>query len=167
MNVQVVTAGFVVFAGQRVRCALGRGGLKTHKTEGDGATPVGTFALERVFYRADRLINPPQTGLQAIPITPDMGWCDDSNHIDYNQLITLPHPARHECLWRDDGVYDVVVEVLYNTEPIVAGRGSAIFMHVAKPDYTSTEGCIALNMQDLLVLLSLCNKGDLITIGGS
>jgi L,D-peptidoglycan transpeptidase YkuD (ErfK/YbiS/YcfS/YnhG family) len=167
MNVQVESTGFVVFADHRLRCALGRGGLKIHKVEGDGATPVGTFALGRVFYRADRLNHPPQTGLQTIPITPDMGWCDDSNHIDYNQLITLPHPAHHECLWRDDGVYDAVVEILYNTNPIVAGRGSAIFMHVAKPDYTPTEGCIALNIQDLLVLLSLCNNGDLITIGGS
>lgn len=167
MHVQVVTTGFVVFADHQLRCALGRGGLKIHKMEGDGATPVGTFALGRVFYRADRLKHPPQTGLQTIPITPDMGWCDDPNHADYNQLIALPHPARHERLWRDDGVYDVVVEVLYNTDPIVAGRGSAIFIHVAKPDYTPTEGCIALNMHELLVLLSLCNKGDLITIGGS
>ncbi|OEJ64115.1 L,D-transpeptidase family protein [Magnetovibrio blakemorei] len=165
MNVQVVTDGFVIFADHRLRCAWGRGGFKIHKLEGDGATPVGAFALGRVFYRADRLTPPPQTGLQTIPITPHMGWCDDPNHTDYNQLITLPHPARHECLWRDDEVYDVIVDVLYNTDPIIAGRGSAIFIHVAKPDYSPTEGCIALNLQGLMILLSKCNKGDLITIG--
>lgn len=164
MKVEVNSAGFVVFAHHRLRCALGRSGLKTHKTEGDGATPVGTFPLGRVFYRADRLKHPPQTGLELIPITPHMGWCDDPNHSDYNQLITLPHQARHECLWRNDSVYDIVVDVLYNATPIEPGRGSAIFIHVAKPDYTPTEGCIALNLQDLLILLSMCNKGDLITL---
>lgn len=164
MMIEVDSAGFVLFAQKRLRCALGRGGLQSPKIEGDGATPMGSFALGRVFYRADRLTPPPQTGLDLIPISPDMGWCDDPDHGDYNQLITLPHPARHECLWREDRIYDVVVEVLYNTDPIVAGRGSAIFIHVAKPDYTPTEGCIALNLQDLLILLSSCNKGDLITI---
>ncbi len=160
MRVHVESNGFVAFTDQRLRCALGRCGLRADKTEGDGATPMGIYALGRVFYRPDRLKHPLQTGLRTIPITQNMGWCDDLGHGDYNQLISLPHPAHHERLWRDDGVYDVVVEVLYNTKPITAGRGSAIFIHVAKPDYTPTEGCIALNLNDLLTLLSFCNEHD-------
>jgi len=156
--------GFIVFSGIRMRCALGRGGLSTHKREGDGATPVGEFKLGRVFYRPDRRAHPPTTGLQSQEITPNMGWCDDPSHTDYNRLITLPHPAHHEILWRDDQVYDLIVEILYNSENIKAGYGSAIFMHVAKPDYTPTEGCIALKYDDLSALLRMCNDGDVLVI---
>ena len=156
--------GFIVFSGIRMRCALGRGGLSTHKREGDGATPVGEFKLGRVFYRPDRRAHPPTTGLQSQEITPNMGWCDDPSHTDYNRLITLPHSAHHEILWRDDQVYDLIVEILYNSENIKAGYGSAIFMHVAKPDYTPTEGCIALKYDDLSALLRTCNDGDVLVI---
>jgi len=93
-----------------------------------------------------------------------MGWCDDPSHADYNRLITLPHPAHHETLWRDDQVYDLIVEILYNSEHIEAGHGSAIFMHVAKPGYTPTEGCIALKYDDLFALLRMCNDGDVVII---
>lgn len=165
MSFTVDPAGFVIGTTHRWRCALGRGAIVHAKTEGDGATPAGTWALGRVFYRPDRMAAP-QTGLQTIPLKPHWGWCDDPTHPDYNRLITLPHPARHEILWREDAVYDVVVELLYNTDPVVPNRGSAIFMHVAKPDYTPTEGCIALALNDLLELLQLCNEGDAITVPG-
>lgn len=164
MRILIDPDGFVVFAKQRLRCALGKGGIQSHKCEGDGATPVGEFALGRVFYRADRLTTAPQTDLRTKIITPDMGWCDQSGHADYNQLITLPHPAHHENLWREDHLYDVVVEILYNVEPIKEGHGSAIFMHVAKPKYASTEGCIALKIEDLCTLLRQCTKSSIISI---
>jgi len=164
MKIVVEPTGFIDFKGLKLRCTLGRGGLSAHKCEGDGATPIGAFKLGRVFYRPDRCADIPITGLKIQAMTPNMGWCDDPTHPDYNQLIALPHPARHETLWREDHVYDVVVEILYNTEPIISGRGSAIFMHVAKPDYTQTEGCIALKYDDLIYLLRMCNDDDEVVI---
>lgn len=165
MRIDVDPHGFVLCQGQKWRCALGRGGVRPEKVEGDGVTPAGTWALGRVFYRADRL-EPPATALKTVAMEPTHGWCDDPAHADYNRLITLPHPARHEELWREATVYDVVVEVLYNTNPVQPGLGSAIFMHVAKPGYTPTEGCIALEIQDLLDLLQLCNEDAEVHIPG-
>ncbi|WP_299444196.1 L,D-transpeptidase family protein [uncultured Rhodospira sp.] len=150
--------------GQRaLPCALGRGGLTTDKREGDGATPVGQWPLRRLFWRPDRLDTPPavgQSGLLVTPIDPAMGWCDDPDHADYNRLVALPHPARHETLWRDDGLYDVVVVLGYNDAPPQPRRGSAIFLHCARPDpaaphgLSPTAGCIALPRPDLLAVLA-------------
>ena len=163
MQIWIEPDGYVRAGTHRWRCALGRGGLKAAKREGDGATPAGVYALGRVFYRADRL-GEPRTGLPVVSLAPAMGWCDDPQHADYNQLITLPHPAHHEKMWRAEAIYDVVVEIHYNMDPIVPGLGSAIFLHIAKPQYTPTEGCIALEIKDLLELLSLCNEGDAVSI---
>jgi L,D-peptidoglycan transpeptidase YkuD (ErfK/YbiS/YcfS/YnhG family) len=157
MQIFVDPAGWVKAKGQKWRCALGRSGVRVDKVEGDGATPAGIWRLGRVFYRPDRL-SAPATGLAVLALEPHWAWCDDASHADYNHLIFLPHPGRHEALWREDGLYDVVVEIHYNTDPVQQGRGSAIFMHVAKPNYGPTEGCIALNLSDLLDLLRLCNK---------
>ncbi len=166
MRIWIEPDGYVRAGPHRWRCALGRGGIGTAKREGDGATPAGVYALGRVFYRADRL-SKPRTGLPVVSLAPTMGWCDDSAHTDYNRLIALPHPAHHEKMWRAESVYDVVVEVRYNTDPVVSGLGSAIFLHIAKPGYTPTEGCIALKIKDLLELLSLCNEGDVVNIPAS
>ena len=134
-------------------CALGRGGVTAQKREGDGATPQGCFPLRRVLYRADRLPRP-RTVLETAAIAPADGWCDDPEHADYNRQVRLPHPGRHETLWREDGLYDVVVILGYNDDPVVKGRGSAIFLHVARPDLAPTEGCVALLLPDLLDLLA-------------
>lgn len=134
-------------------CALGRGGVRTDKREGDGATPLGTFPLRRLWYRADRLEAPSMPGLPTRVIRREDGWCDDPASAEYNRPVTLPHAARHERLWRDDALYDLVVELGYNDDPIVPGAGSAIFLHVARPDYGPTEGCIAVARGDLLQLL--------------
>lgn len=137
-----------------VPCALGRAGVRADKREGDGATPAGTFALRRLWYRADRLDAPAIRGLAVRPIGRDDGWCDDPQSAEYNRPVSLPHPARHERLWRDDALYDLMVELGYNDGPIVPGAGSAIFLHVARSDYGPTEGCIALARGDLLRLLA-------------
>lgn len=135
------------------------------KTEGDGGTPVGMFPLRRVLYRPDRL-DAPATGLPVEAIKPDQGWCDDPAHPDYNRPVSLPFAASHEKLWRDDGVYDVIVILGHNDDPPVPGKGSAIFMHVARPDYGPTEGCVALALEDLLDVLAKCRPGDTIRING-
>lgn len=165
MTTLVVTAdGWVMAGGQRWRCAIGRGGMKTDKREGDGATPVGSWPLRRVLYRADRLLAPPPTGLAVARIGPADGWCDDPSDAAYNRPVTLPYPASHERMWRDDRVYDVVVVLGHNDDPPVAGLGSAVFMHVARPGYLPTEGCVALALPDLLRLLAGSNPGDRLDI---
>jgi L,D-peptidoglycan transpeptidase YkuD (ErfK/YbiS/YcfS/YnhG family) len=144
--------GRLLFAGRHYRAAIGRGGLREHKEEGDGGTPMGLLPLRRVFYRADR--GPmPRTALPREPIGPEDGWCDDPSHGDYNRLIRLPHPARHERLWRADGLYDIVAVLGWNDAPVQRGRGSAIFLHVARPDLAPTDGCVALPAADLRALL--------------
>ncbi|HEX2892009.1 L,D-transpeptidase family protein [Vineibacter terrae] len=153
-------------AGDRA-CALGRGGARIDKREGDGATPIGAWGLRRVWYRADRLNAPPATVLPLRAIVASDGWCDDASSPDYNRPVTLPHPARHERMWRDDAVYDVVVELGYNDDPPISGRGSAIFLHVARPDFTPTEGCVALARDDLLALLRACDGNDALHVTAS
>ncbi len=115
----------------------------------------------QVFYRADRIARP-VTSLPLLPIAPTDGWCDDPTSADYNRLVTLPHPARHERLWRDDHVYDLVVVIGYNDEPAHPGAGSAIFMHLQRPDRAPTEGCVALSESDLRTVLAA--KAQAITI---
>lgn len=139
--------------GAEVRpCAVGRGGVRRDKREGDGATPAGCWPLRRLLYRADRLAAP-QTALPLAGIGPGDGWCDDPADSRYNRPVTLPYGARHEKLWRDDGIYDLIVVLGHNDDPPVAGAGSAIFLHVARPDYAPTGGCVALAPADLLSFL--------------
>jgi len=114
--------------------------------------PAGRLPLRRVLFRADR-IAAPATMLPREPLAPDDGWCDDPSHRGYNRMIRLPHPARHEALWRADAVYDLLVVLGWNDDPVVRDRGSAIFLHVARDNYAPTEGCIALALPDLLALL--------------
>lgn len=145
--------GRLIWRGQTWRCALGKGGVRVEKEEGDGATPAGLLPLRRILYRADR-VPPPRCAMPVEPIAPTDGWCDDPAHWDYNRFVHLPHDARHEALWRQDGVYDVLVVLGWNDQPVVKGRGSAIFLHVARPDYAPTEGCVALASPDLSRLLA-------------
>lgn len=147
--------GCLQAGGREMRCAIGRGGVRLDKREGDGATPVGIWPLRRVFYRADRE-NPPVTGLSVTAIDPRDGWCDAPGDPAYNQPVRLPYPASAEALWRDDASYDLVVVVGYNDDPPQAGLGSAIFIHVARADFSPTEGCVALAAADLRALLALC-----------
>jgi len=164
MEIAVSPDGWLQAAGRRWRCALGRAGVVADKREGDGGTPRGVLPLRRVFYRPDRL-SPPATGLPVRALAPDDGWCDDPADPAYNRLVRRPYPASAERLWRDDAVYDVIVELGWNDDPVAPGRGSAIFLHVARPDYGPTEGCVALALSDLLALLALCRPGDALAVG--
>ncbi len=131
-----------------MRCALGRGGITDNKREGDGATPSGVYPLRYLLYRADRG-DRPQTNLSCAPIGPRDGWCDDPKDVAYNQPVRLPYQASAESLTRRDRLYDRLVVTGHNEPPVVPGLGSAIFMHVARPDYGPTLGCIALAPGDL------------------
>lgn len=145
--------GWLRYGDARYRCALGRTGVRRDKQEGDGATPVGRFALRRLLYRADR-VGRPSTPLPSAAIRPEDGWCDAPEHAAYNRQVTLPFDASHEDLWRDDEIYDLLVVLGHNDDPVIAGAGSAIFLHVARPDYSPTQGCVALGVADLRDLLS-------------
>ncbi len=142
------SGGLLRFAGRDLRCVFGEAGIRAHKQEGDGATPCGVLALRRLLYRADRLPSPAST-LPREPIAPEDGWCDDVGHPDYNRAVRLPHPARHERLWREDRLYDLVAVLGYNDAPVRRGRGSAIFLHLASGDERPTRGCLALHGEEL------------------
>jgi L,D-peptidoglycan transpeptidase YkuD (ErfK/YbiS/YcfS/YnhG family) len=135
-----------------LRCALGKGGVSAFKREGDGASPRGRCPLRRVWIRRDRR-QPPVGGLPVRLTTQGDGWCDDTRHPRYNRPVRLPFGASHERMWRDDGLYDVVVEIGWNDRPVIPGRGSAIFLHLARPGYMPTEGCVAVSVRDMARLL--------------
>jgi L,D-peptidoglycan transpeptidase YkuD (ErfK/YbiS/YcfS/YnhG family) len=158
--------GTMAFGGRTARCALGRSGLRdaAAKREGDGATPRGRWPLRRLLWRPDRLA-PPASRLPAVAIGPGDGWCDDPLDPAYNRPVTLPYRASAERLWREDGLYDVVVVLGHNDDPVAPGAGSAIFLHVAGPDYAPTEGCIALALADVLAFVALARPGDVLEVG--
>lgn len=146
-------------------CDLGKGGVVSHaeKKEGDGATPTGRFVMRQVFYRPDRL-DMPATSLPIRALSADDGWCDDTDSPHYNRWVRLPIGARHEKLWRDDGAYDLIIVLGYNDTPVVAGKGSAIFVHVKHDDGRPTAGCVALEKSALIRLLRQARTGDALVV---
>ena len=167
MDIRVTNQGEAQYtewgAGAR-RCAVGRAGIAEKIREGDGVTPIGRWPLRRVLYRPDRMV-PPRCVLPVAPLAPDDGWCEGPGDPDYNRLIRLPHRAAAESMWRDDHLYDVVVVVGYNDAPVVADKGSAIFIHLARADFTPTAGCVALALPDLLEALAQLTPDDRLIIG--
>ena len=151
--------------GRITRCALGKGGViaAADKREGDGKSPLGTWGIRRVLFRPDKG-GPPQTRLPTKALERDDGWCDAPGDPAYNRAVKLPHPASAEQMWREDDVYDLVCILAHNDDPPVPGLGSAIFMHLARPGYEPTEGCVALSREDMLELLSLAKLGDAVAI---
>jgi L,D-peptidoglycan transpeptidase YkuD (ErfK/YbiS/YcfS/YnhG family) len=149
--------GILVCGPLRFPCALGRNGVTYFKKEGDGATPRSQMRILCGFYRADRIPHP-QTRIPLKKIKPDQGWCDDPAHRLYNRPVTLPFRARHEVLRRDDHAYDIVLDVSWNRAPILKGKGSAIFLHLAREGLTATEGCIALGLKDMKKLLRVISR---------
>ena len=151
------------FGERRWPCAMGRGGVRGDKTEGDGATPAGRWPIRRVLYRADRLERP-ATVFRCDPLQPHDGWCDEPGDPRYNRLVRLPYGGRHERLWRDEAVYDCIVVLGYNDAPVCDGTGSAIFLHVARPDLAPTEGCVALRRADLLEFLKSASESSRVCV---
>ena len=160
MDVDVFREGKFCILGSTFRCALGKAGVVTaaEKAEGDNKSPLGSWPLRRVLYRHDRG-SAPETALPTRALTPSDGWCDDPADPAYNRPVRLPYPARHETLWRDDHVYDVIVVLGHNDDPPIAGAGSAIFLHLAHDDYRGTEGCVALARTDLLKVIGQLEPG--------
>lgn len=153
-----ITIGSTVFA-----CVLGPAGIVRLKREGDGATPAGSYRLQRLLFRPDRGARP-ATILPTRPIRMRDGWCDDVGSVRYNHPVQLPCPARHERLWRDDRLYDLLVVIEYNLGPTIKGRGSAIFLHIQSPDKRPTAGCVAVAPAVLRRLLGRLGPGTRIRI---
>jgi L,D-peptidoglycan transpeptidase YkuD (ErfK/YbiS/YcfS/YnhG family) len=157
--------GVLDLGGHGVRCALGPAGVKpaAQKHEGDGASPAGVWPLREVIYRPDRG-PPPASALRVRAMAEDDGWCDDPADEAYNRPVKLPYPASAEALWREDGVYDIVVVLGHNDDPPVPGAGSCIFLHLNRPGYPPTHGCVAIARADLEALLEMAQPGDALEI---
>lgn len=151
--------GELSYGDKRFSCAIGKSGITGDKKEGDHASPAGLYPLKKLYYRPDKH-QKPVCVLPTIEIKKNDGWCDDPNKSDYNKPVSLPYEGSCEIMWRDDDLYDLVVVIGHNDEPPLPGKGSCIFMHVAKGNYEGTEGCVALKKQDLLALLSLIELGN-------
>ena len=153
----------LLFKNLKFKCSLGKNGVTQNKVEGDKCTPSGIYRLKQVFYRADR-IKKFTTNIKKIKIKKNMGWCDDSSSKRYNQLIRVPTKFSHEKLYRKDGIYDIIVVLNYNMNPVIKKKGSAVFMHIAKKNYSKTLGCIGLKKNDLLEILSKVKKNNKVKI---
>ncbi len=158
------TQGWLTVGQLTFPVALGRGGILANKREGDGGTPRGTFRLVRLWWRADRHPRP-HTLLPARRITRDIAWCEDPHDRRYNRAFRRAAGASGDRLWRDDPLYDFIIEVDHNARPRVAGRGSAVFIHVARPGFRPTAGCVAMALPRLRWLLSRVRAKTRISIG--
>ena len=144
-------SGYLKYKNLKFKCALGKSGIGKKKIEGDNITPKGTFKIIKIYYRKDK-------------IKKNMGWCDDPKSKKYNQLIKLPSKYRHEKLFRNDRIYDLILVLDYNMNPIIKNKGSAIFIHIAKNNYCKTKGCLALKKKDLIEIISKIKRDTKIII---
>ena len=155
--------GYLEYKNLKFRCALGKAGIEKKIKEGDNITPKGTYKILSIYYRYDR-IKKIKCPIKKIKITKKIGWCDDLKSKYYNKQIKLPSKLNHETLYRKDNIYDIVCVINYNINPIIEGKGSAIFLHITKKKYQRTKGCIALKKNHLIKLLALIKKNTKIKI---
>jgi len=155
--------GYLIYKDFKFRCSIGINGIKNKRKEGDGITPKGIFSLKKIFYRQDRIKNF-KSKIKKIKITKNIGWCDDPKSNYYNRLVKVPNKFSYEKLYRKDNIYNIIIVLDYNLNPIIKNKGSAIFIHVANKNYKSTKGCIGLNQNDLLKLIELIKNNEKITI---
>ena len=162
MHIQI-NKKFLTYDKYKVKCALGKRGIGKKKKEGDKITPKGRYNIKFLLYRKDR-IKKIKTKLKKIIIKKNLGWCDDPSSKNYNKLIYLPAENSYEKLYKSDNSYDIVLVLNYNMSPIKNGKGSAIFIHVAKRNYKKTLGCIAISKIALLKIISEIKKNTIVEI---
>ena len=156
MNI-ILKNKFIYLQNYKLRCSIGKNGISYKKKEGDNKTPRGKFKLKYILYRKDRIPNL-KTKLKKIVICKKMGWCDDPSSKYYNQMIKLPFKGSAEKLWLKDNIYDIIIIIDYNLNPVIKFKGSAVFLHLAKNSYQSTKGCVAINKNDMKLLVEKINK---------
>jgi L,D-peptidoglycan transpeptidase YkuD (ErfK/YbiS/YcfS/YnhG family) len=160
----VPAQGWLTAGSLALPVALGRSGIKANKREGDGATPRGAFHAVRLWWRADRHSRP-RTQLPVRRIGPNDGWCEDPSHRHYNRRVDVPADSKADRLARKDSLYDFIIELDHNTRPRVKGRGSAVFIHIARGKFAPTAGCVALNAKSLRRLLARLGPRTKIVVG--
>jgi L,D-peptidoglycan transpeptidase YkuD (ErfK/YbiS/YcfS/YnhG family) len=158
------TQGWLTVGSQAIPVALGRGGILANKREGDGGTPRGEFRLLRLWWRADRHPRP-QTLLPVRRITGDVAWCEDPRDRRYNRWFRRSAEAPGDRLRRDDHLYDFIIEIDHNSAPRIAGRGSAVFLHLARTNFSPTAGCVSMTKSSMLRLLRRMSPRTRIIIG--
>ena len=156
-------SGYLKYKNLKFRCALGKARIGKKKIEGDSITPRGKFNIVKIYYRSDR-VKKISSKYKLIKISKNMGWCDDPNSKSYNQLINLPNKYTHEKLYRKDNVYDLLVVLNYNMNPVIKNKGSAIFIHVARQNYKKTSGCVAIKKVHLIKLIKTIKKNTKVVI---
>ncbi len=161
----IVRKNILTFKDNSYTCAIGKNGTTNEKKEGDGCTPLGKYSLGRIYFRKDKVILP-DLKIPTTIIDKNTGWCDDILSDDYNKVISFPFNYSAEKFYKSDDVYDILCVIEYNSNPIIKGKGSAIFMHVARDDYSGTEGCIALRKEHLITILSQIDLETKINIIG-
>ena len=159
----VKKSGYLKYKDLKFRCALGKAGIKKKTIEGDNITPKGIFKIVKIYYRPDK-IKKIKTLIKKIKVRKNMGWCDDPKSRFYNQQIKLPTKYSHEKLYRNDSLYDLIVVLNYNIDPIIKNKGSAIFLHIAKKSYQKTKGCVALKKEHLIKIICSIKKNTKIKI---
>jgi L,D-peptidoglycan transpeptidase YkuD (ErfK/YbiS/YcfS/YnhG family) len=155
MLIKLKNKDTLIFDEFKFKCAIGKNGLKKNKIEGDKSTPKGIFSLGKLYYRSDR-VPKPESNLTTKKITKNLGWCDISNNKYYNQEVSSLKNVNKEKFFRKDNKYDYLIIINYNKNKI-KNKGSAIFIHLTR-DYKATNGCIAVNENDFLILAKLINK---------
>ena len=155
MNIKLKNK-FLYLNEYKIKCAVGKRGITDKKLEGNNKTPSGIFRFISIFYRKDR-ISIAKSHLQKVVIKKNMGWCDDSNSKFYNNLIKFPFLCSAEKLWLTENIYDIIVIISYNINPTIKKKGSAIFLHIAKKNYTPTKGCVAISKKDMKLLIGKIN----------
>tara|TARA_Y100001970_G_C14114255_1_gene792646 strand:+ start:198 stop:689 length:492 start_codon:yes stop_codon:yes gene_type:complete len=153
----------LIMGNYKVKCAVGKRGIAIKKKEGDLITPKGKFKIKCILFRKDR-VKTLKTKIKKITIKKDMGWCNDPTSQKYNKLIKFPFHYSAEKLYRNDSSYDIILVLNFNSKPVIKGKGSAIFIHVAKKNYKSTAGCVALYKKDLINLVKFINKKTIVYI---
>ena len=156
--------GWLTIAGRTTPVALGRGGIRADKREGDGATPKGTFRPRQLWWRADRHPRP-RTLLPVRAIGPEDAWCEDPASRHYNQPVRLDGTGGGDRLMRDDRLYDFIIEIDHNTSPCIKGRGSAVFLHLARGNFGPTAGCVSMTKSAMLRLLQRLGPETRIVVG--
>ena len=164
MNIKISKKRFLIFGNYKLKCSIGKSGIKSNKKEGDLATPKGTFDLGSLYYRKDR-IKKIKCNFKKKIIKKNMGWCDDIKSEKYNQEVFFPFKYSAEKLYRRDKIYDLFINIKYNFNPTIKGKGSAIFLHIADSKYKPTKGCIAISKNDFLKILPKINNKTKISIG--
>ena len=146
----------------KAKCAIGKRGIGLKKKEGDLITPKGKYKIVCLLYRKDRVKI--QSKIRKITIKKNMGWCDDPNSKQYNKLIRLPSAYKYEKLYKKENIYDIILVLNYNMNPIIKNKGSAIFIHVARKNYKKTEGCVAIGKLHLLKIAKYLKKNSTVLI---